>query len=79
MSGMNNRLRRLEERASAQASGPCPECGDNPPHPELVAVYADDTPDELRFYPDRERPEGEPFCPACGREQYVILEIHYDR
>ena len=76
MSGMNNRLRRLEERAGG---GPCPECGDMPPSPELIAVYADDTPEELRFSPDGEIPEGEQFCPECGRQRYVILEIVYDR
>ncbi len=78
MSGMNNRLRRLEERAS-EASGPCPECGDSPPGPELIAVYAEGTPEELRFSPDGEIPEGEQFCPECGRQRYVILEIVYDR
>ena len=76
MSGMNNRLRRLEEHAG---DGPCPECGDSPPGLELIAVYAEDTPEELRFSPDGEIPEGEQFCPECGRQRYVILEIHYDR
>jgi hypothetical protein len=76
MNSINSRLRKLEERG---VDGPCQECGDNPPSPELIAVYADDTPEELRFSPDGEIPEGEQFCPECGRQRYVILEIHYDR
>lgn len=79
MSSVNNRLRRLEERASFASGRKCPECGDSPPGPELIAVYAEDTPEELRFSPEREMPEGEQFCPACGRQRYIILEMHYDR
>ena len=52
MSGIDNRLRRLEE--TARAGRKCSECGDMPPGPELVAVYADDTPEELRFSPIRD-------------------------
>jgi hypothetical protein len=72
---IRGRLRRLE----GVNPGRCPECGDSPPRPKLIAIYADDTPEELRFSPDGEIPEGEPFCPECGREQWVILRMVYDR
>ena len=75
MNTLNNRLRRLEERGRGRR---CPECGDSPQSPELIAIYAEDTPKELRFSPDREIPEGEQFCPKCGRQQWVILTIAYD-
>jgi ribosomal protein S27AE len=74
---MKKRVGRLEE--AARGGRKCPECGDSPPSPKLIAVYADDTPEELRFFPDPEIPEGEPFCPECGRQQYLILTIVYDR
>ena len=76
MNFFKSRLRRVEQSTQG---GPCPECGDRPSGPEIIAVYADDTPEELRFSPDGEIPEGEQFCPECGRQQYVILEMRYDR
>jgi hypothetical protein len=74
---IKSRLRRLEDRARGVRG--CPECGDSPPSPKMIAVYAEDTAEELRFFPDPEIPEGEPFCPECGRQQYLILTIVYDR
>ena len=74
-----SRLTRLEERANG-AGGPCPECGDSPPRPELIVLYADDTPEEPRFSSAKpgEIPEGEQFCPECGRQQWIIITMVYD-
>ena len=75
MSFIKSRLRRLEERAGDN----CPECGDSPPSPRLIFIWAEDTPEHLRFSPDPEIPEGEQFCPECGRPRWVIGTMVYDR
>ena len=76
MSFINSRLRRLEEHISG--GGPCPVCGDSPPSPKMIPRYAEDIPEHLRFSPDAEIPEGEQFCPECGRQRWVILEMVYE-
>ena len=71
MSGIDNRLRRLERARGA----PCPECGDLPPRPELIVVWP---PDDPLGNHTREMPKGEPFCPACGRERWIIMRVVYE-
>jgi hypothetical protein len=64
---IKSRLRRLERARG----GPCPECGDSPPRLELIVIWP--TQEE-----ERRIPEGEQFCPECGRQQWVVIRVVND-
>jgi hypothetical protein len=60
---MDNRLRRLEERAGDN----CPECAGGA---GIVVTYPSET--------EAEALEGEPRCPRCGRALTIIRVVYED-
>jgi hypothetical protein len=67
MSGLDGRLRRLEE-----SGGSCPECGLTPKeHGRMAVVYPGEP--EKGFRGDTSE-----RCARCGRSLYTVLRVVYE-